>query len=1073
MVRKWPLAAAISALVTAGSAYALGIGDIEVRSALNEHLIAEIRVHSSVPGEVDDLNVRLASPADFAAAGVERAHHLSTLKFAPGTDRAGRPIVKVSSPDPVKEPYLNFLLEFTWPKGRVLREYTVLLDPPVTMAGKTAPAKTSAAAAKSAARAEPATTPAPTAVVQPAVAAPTGDGRFPLIPIAEARGRPRAAEVPASFTGDSYGPTISTDTLWSIANKVKPANVSTQQMMLALLKANPQAFAGDSIHGLKSGHVLRIPASQDAVAVPAADVAAQTKAPAKVQAADKPVGVAKAEPAPSKTGPGTAASAPRPAAEAASQLKIVAPSTATAAATSGTGKAEAAARADVERLQRELTLANETIASQRLENAELQSRVRDLESAAKEIERLKKLVEVQNADLARLQQKAAEPAKPLVPVAAERPVAAAPKPAEPVKAEAPAAAPAPTPAPAEPLVKALPDTASAVAAETKPTEPAKSEVAKPAQAVPPGEKQPAAAAAKTDEVKPAEIKPDSVKLVEAKPAEPVVEAAKPKKPKKPAPPPPPPPEPDFVEEFGGLIGGALAALVLAVLGLFGFKSWKKRREAAAEAGEGAEGMAAGSEAETEVSFDDAFSEESPAEDITDKRQAAATTQAPAGPATQREMPQTRRESATPTDDDAEDKTQIDLGDIFESAEPETAGAAPAPAAGSDDTPDDVMGEADVYAAFGDYDQAATTMRNAIAAKPGKAMYKLKLLEIFRDAGDKANFQKVYGEFAGGLTGREASRAEEMAKAMGVSAPAGGAFLDTVSALDTQRMPSPPPAAAGVSASMSDTQEVDFDLDFSGSGADSQTGSHLDTLVMPGAPKIADTGTADTMEYGNSMPSFADTAVLSNAGGISPSGSSEMLPDTVEMASALPGLSEMPSAPIADTAQSSGDSLEFDLNLASLGSPSLDEAKSELAADDSNLLSFDVDTPTVVMDPAKEAKSAGDVAADGGLDMGLDFNLEPSAAVSAPEAAPTVADDSTMLLLDDTPAEQAVTVAEEELSLGSMALEGDEVATKLDLARAYIDMGDPEAAKDILGEVLTEGNVTQQEEAQKLMGQLGA
>jgi pilus assembly protein FimV len=668
-------------------------------------------------------------------------------------------------------------------------------------------------------------------------------------------------------------------------------------------------------------------------------------------------------------------------------------------------------------------------------------------------------------------------------------VVAEQKPAEAAKV-VPSAAPS---APAEPLVKAQVDAPSApTATDTKkPAEPEKPVAAKvdqpppvttpSSQAAPTTESQPATAAQTAqpaaatpaqETAKPQEAKPEATKVAETKPAEKpaevATEQAKPKKPKKATPPPPPPPEPDLIEEFGGLIGGALAAIVLAVLGLFGFKRWKKGREAQAEAE-----VAVGSEADTELSFEDAFGDEE--QDVTDKRQAAGVatpTLAPAGPVTQREEP--RRSAAVPAveEDTAEDKTQFDLGDIFESAEPEVpAPATSAKAADSDDTPDDIMGEADVYAAFGDYDQAATAMRNAIAGSPGKAMYKVKLLEIYRDAGDKASFQKAYGEFASGLSGRQAARAEEMAKAMGVSATAGGAFVDTVSALDTQRMSAPP--ASSVS-NLSDTQEVDFDLDMS--GANSQTGGHLDTLVMGEAPKLGSAEVADTVEYGGGMPNFADTAVLSHSGGASPAmgGDSDMLPDTVEMGGALSGQSDSaPSPALSDTAETSGDSLEFDLNLASLGTPSLEEAKPDLAMDDSNLLSFDVDSPTVVMDPAKESRPV-DAAADLGLDMGLDFSLEPTAAdVREPEKAP-VADDSTMLLLDDAPADAAPpSGVSEELSLGSLALEGDEVATKLDLARAYIDMGDPDAAKDILGEVLSEGNTAQQQEAQKLMSQIGA
>ncbi|HEX7027084.1 MAG TPA: hypothetical protein VF268_07565, partial [Gammaproteobacteria bacterium] len=117
--------------VWAQLAHGLGLGDIEVYSALNQRLEAEIALTSVRPDELDGLIVKLASEQAFEQAGVERPFYLTRLKFSLETKPDGTPFVKVSTEDPVREPFLSFLVDIDWPRGRLVREYTVLLDPPV------------------------------------------------------------------------------------------------------------------------------------------------------------------------------------------------------------------------------------------------------------------------------------------------------------------------------------------------------------------------------------------------------------------------------------------------------------------------------------------------------------------------------------------------------------------------------------------------------------------------------------------------------------------------------------------------------------------------------------------------------------------------------------------------------------------------------------------------------------------------------------------------------------------------------------------------------------------------------
>ncbi len=131
-MRKLATAAAVSLILASSGAHALGLGDIEMRSALNQPMNAQIRLTSVQPGEADGMLVTLAAPDAFNRAGIERSQVLKSLKFT--VDYEGpSPVIRISSTSPVVEPFLNFLLEVQWPTGRMVREYTVLLDPPVFM----------------------------------------------------------------------------------------------------------------------------------------------------------------------------------------------------------------------------------------------------------------------------------------------------------------------------------------------------------------------------------------------------------------------------------------------------------------------------------------------------------------------------------------------------------------------------------------------------------------------------------------------------------------------------------------------------------------------------------------------------------------------------------------------------------------------------------------------------------------------------------------------------------------------------------------------------------------------------
>ena len=122
-----------AASVRAVGTWALGLGDIELRSALNQPLDAEIQLVSATPEELSNLTVGLASRATFDRYGLDRPAYLDGITFRVGTNDLGRPVILVNSRRPMTEPFVTMLVEAIWARGRLLREYTVLLDPPILL----------------------------------------------------------------------------------------------------------------------------------------------------------------------------------------------------------------------------------------------------------------------------------------------------------------------------------------------------------------------------------------------------------------------------------------------------------------------------------------------------------------------------------------------------------------------------------------------------------------------------------------------------------------------------------------------------------------------------------------------------------------------------------------------------------------------------------------------------------------------------------------------------------------------------------------------------------------------------
>ncbi|OOZ40817.1 hypothetical protein BOW53_06255 [Solemya pervernicosa gill symbiont] len=434
MLRKLVTVMIVMALTSIQGVYALGLGEIDLRSALNQKLDATIKLHSSRMDELKGAEVRLASQAAFDRAGIERLPILLKLKFAvAGVDR-GEPVVAVSSDGTIDEPFLNFLVEVNWANGRLLREYTLLLDPPSLMP-EPAPVIDTPKIEQVAIEEEIVATP----IEAPVKAAP-----------APAPVRKAAPKAPSRIT--EHGPTKKGETLWEIASKVRPDNsISVNQMMQALLRHNPEAFFNNNINNLKTGYVLRVPDRQTILAFDNAAARAATREQTRKWREDKSVTTASPEAIEADAVPAEAADG-----DSGGRLKIVAPAPKESVSEAATGAdgVESASSNDAE-LQRELNLLAETTEAQRQQNEELQERMSELE---KQLETAKRLLELKDDELAAMQGRAAEePVEAVVAVEVESTVAI--EPAETTVAEkAPAVTPvAEAPKPVEPVAVAEPE----------------------------------------------------------------------------------------------------------------------------------------------------------------------------------------------------------------------------------------------------------------------------------------------------------------------------------------------------------------------------------------------------------------------------------------------------------------------------------------------------------------------------------------------------------------------------------------------------------------------------------------
>lgn len=487
-------------------ATAAGLGKLTVLSALGQPLRAELDVSASAE-EMSSLTAKVAAPDAFRQANIEYVGTFSSLRFTLDKRPNGQPFFRLTSDRAIAEPFMDVLIELNWPAGRLMREYTFLLDPPESKVADSV--------------ASPVTRPTVSAVTSiPRDTRKTEPPRVKAAPKVSDEApvpRPRASE---SSAGASVGAAThlvkSGDTLVKIAAETKPADVNLDQMLVALFRANPDAFDRGNMNRLRAGKILSIPDASAVTEVTPAEARKEVRAHSgdfegyKRKLAGMAAGGKATDEVPAQSASGRIAPKVEEKAPAlVSKDKLEVSRTEVSKASSG-ARSKAA---EEEGVAREKAL------------KDAQSRIAELEKNVAEMKRLVELKSQSGADLQK-SVKPAEAAKPVVVPPAPAPQAQPPKAAEPVKEVPKETSKAVEPAPAV----ATPEPAKA--------EPAKAEA-------------------------PVEQKTAEAPKPPAKPTAPVVLAE-------------PEEEPSFVEENLPLVAGGAGILAL-LAGFLGFKALRRRR----------------------------------------------------------------------------------------------------------------------------------------------------------------------------------------------------------------------------------------------------------------------------------------------------------------------------------------------------------------------------------------------------------------------------------------------------------------------------------------------------------------
>jgi pilus assembly protein FimV len=934
-VRKLVLAIAAASALSSGMAHALGLGELTLKSTLNQPLVAEIELLDVKDLTVAEVVPSLASPEDFAKAGVDRQAFLNDLTFTPVLNASGKSILRVTSSKPLSEPMVKFLVQVMWPNGRLLRDYSVLLDP-----SKFSP-QTAEAAAQ----------PAP---MQTVTAPVTGGTK------------------PTQYT------TAPRDTLWEIAEKTRSGG-SVQQTMLAIQALNPDAFIDGNINRLKAGQVLRLPDQAQSTNLPQpkaiAEVSAQNTAWRQGRRYVAKPGTGQQQLDATKRARGEGPSSQT----ATDKLSLV-------SAESGKAGGKGAA-GDAKNLSNKLAVTQESLDTTRRDNAELKSRMTDLQS---QLDKLQRLIELKNNQLAKLQ------------------------------AEGAAGAPAPG--------ATAPAMSAELAANSDATPAPAPEAAAPEAAAPPAEQPVEPTPAASDDQQFKELLTNPWLL--------------------------------------GLAGGA------AVVALFLLLLLARRRKAQQEA-------------EKHVRM---------ARDLAEEQAFSAELDLPKGIFDDLEVPPPSVKLATaPTPPPAPAPV---IAPVV--VTPPIAAPLVSPAG---ERNDDVLSKAQSHITAGRLNQAAALLEDGIKQEPQRSDLRLKLMEVYGQQGDRDAFVAQERQLvANGDNFAQVEKLKSRFPAMVIAAAGGIAAAAIAAELDAQYVKdllldepeAPAPAVPddfdtafdlslddlesatpAMAAPEPEAEPDDFDTAFDLSLDDLEAAT-----PAVAAPEPEPEAEPEPDDFDTAFDLSLDDLEAASPAVVAPEPEPKAEPVSVAELDAFPLDDDLSFESVlqqqTDIKENLDDLSDFDLDM-DLGG----DASPATLAEDDFLLSLDDGVKDLDI-PVAETPVVPEVALDD-LELPADFDLSLADEMDAPDAPDAFAAEledvnaeldrlSQSLGEPSFTAEDAMASAADEPEFDFLS-GTDEVATKLDLAQAYIDMGDADGARDILNEVVTEGDAGQKTEAKEMLSRL--
>jgi len=954
----------LALLLLPGISFALGLGDVRLNSPLNAPLDAEIELVNATPEDLATLDAKLASKETFARYGLEWPQFMAGVTVTRDRTPSGGYILRIKSLDTVTEPFLTLLIEATWARGRLVREYTVLLDPPVFAPNNVAAAP----------------------IAPPAQAPSQNSGEISRPAPQQA---PSAAPV-ATGGGDSYEVRRG-DSLSAIARRLSASSgARTDQLMVGIYRNNGTAFEGD-MNKLRAGSVLRVPNGEELAAISPSEASTEVRRLAGSWAGGN-----------SSSNPG--------------RLRLVAPSD--SASSPGTSSGNSA---EVEALR---------------------NRVSELEGQVNESKRMLELRNTELADLqaklAASQQQAAHPAPQATP---------APTPTPPVEQ----AAPAQTQAPAQPEPTPQREAAQT---QTPAQEPAPAAEPAPTTTKPAPTEAPPAAEGESGSIL------------------------------------------DMVTEYWYVPVG----LIVILLGALALKSRGKKKTAEFDDNLG---RLAEQNAEDRLSLPPGISD-------------------------------TGRMRAPPGAGDVPDDILVEESGTHRALQETQDIPLSAPTVRTDETissetavnldQGDPLAEADFHMAYGLYDQAADLIRIAIQREPDRRDLKLKLLEVFFVWGNKEQFLAMAHELSGTrgesqpgewekivIMGKQIAPEDPMfadgagGSAVGVdlNLDAGGSGrvdfdpFDVSARMDVTGGGNPEPMDLDLGAALGDPdatgEEPILGGDKSGATTREMTmkmtpaGSEAPTVEQPALRPLDEPTIREKVEGAMRRKLSSDQTAelaLDDLGlelgsleqtdsqiGLKPVTGVPRGPDS-NAPTMVAGLDENSQRLLAAAAARSGANGADDSQITEHGaSGTWFLTERELGGDVDLTKGRSIDpNSTASMSKFEMPEDGYDISSTSRLAAidrnNLDFPVEPT------QQQPAMGRGVDLDLggasgnydLPGSPTEELAVPDLEPVTLS-------EVGTKLDLARAYVDMGDPDGARNILNEVLTEGSASQKQEAQRLIESL--